>query len=143
MYNDYIHSVLTKPYSNQREEHSKNTIIKYKDPNYSIVKETLIDLRKNPWKINSRKITRLKTKLREWLSKRLREKNLLRNMIVGNKEIRTNKKKRKQIQERIIKNLTLITSVIELALINPRQWILLINSRQPNNHFNFNGPKYD
>ena len=39
-------------------------------------------------------------------------------MIVGNKEIRTNRKKRKQIQERRIKNLTLITSVIELALIN-------------------------
>ena len=38
-------------------------------------------------------------------------------MIVGNKEIRTNRKKRKQIQERRIKNLTLITSVIELALI--------------------------
>ena len=73
---------------------------------------------KNPWKINSRKITRLKTKLREWLSKRLREKNLLRNMIVGNKEIRRNRKKRKQIQERRIKNLTLITSVIELALLN-------------------------
>ena len=38
--------------------------------------------------------------------------NLLRNMIVGNKEIRRNSKKRKQIQERRIKNLTLITSVI-------------------------------
>jgi hypothetical protein len=43
--------------------------------------------------------------------------NLLRNMIVGNKEIRRNRKKRKQIQERRIKNLTLITSVIELARI--------------------------
>jgi hypothetical protein len=38
-------------------------------------------------------------------------------MIVGNKEIRRNRKKRKQIQERRIKNLTLITSVIELARI--------------------------
>ena len=36
-------------------------------------------------------------------------------MIVGNKEKRINHKKRKQIQERRIKNLTLITSVIELA----------------------------
>ena len=70
------------------------------------VRNKLIDLRKNPWKINSRKITRLKTKLREWLSKRLREKNLLRNMIVGNKEIRRNRKKRKQIQERRIKTNT-------------------------------------
>ena len=51
------------------------------------------------------------------MTKRLREKNLLRNMIVGNKEIRRNRKKRKQIQERRIKNLTLITSVIELARI--------------------------
>ena len=37
-------------------------------------------------------------------------------MIVGNKEKRIKIKKRKQIQERRIKNLLLITSVIELAL---------------------------
>ena len=49
------------------------------------------NLRKNPWEIKVRKITRLMIQLRDWLVIRFGKENLEKNMKVGKKENRINK----------------------------------------------------